>query len=106
MTDERRVRDVGEFGFGGERLSRPPSPESLSALEWWHYVYDRKNIDGVHTEWWYHRQGCAQWFHAERDTMTNRLERTWAPDHDEPDREKRASFALDARERRVVDVMQ
>ncbi len=34
------------------------------------------------------------------------VERTWAPDHDEPDREKRASFALDARERRVVDVMQ
>ena len=72
-------RDVGEFGFGGERLSRPPSPESLSAVEWWHYVYDRKNVDGLHTEWWYHRQGCAQWFQAERDTMTNRLERTWAP---------------------------
>ena len=72
-------RDVGEFSFGGERLSRPPNPESLSALEWRHYVYDRKNVDGRHTEWWYHRQGCGQWFHAERDTMTNRLERTWAP---------------------------
>jgi sarcosine oxidase subunit delta len=72
-------RAVGEFGFGGERLSRPSNPEQLSAREWAHYTYDRKNVDGLQTEWWYHRQGCSQWFQAQRDTITNRVERTWAP---------------------------
>jgi heterotetrameric sarcosine oxidase delta subunit len=72
-------RDVAEFSFGGEQLSRPTNPDSLSALEWAHYVYDRKNIDGSQVEWWYHRQGCSSWFRAERDTLTNRIERTWAP---------------------------
>jgi sarcosine oxidase, subunit delta len=72
-------RDVGEFGFGGEKLSRPPEPDRLSATEWAHYAYDRQNVDGLQTEWWYHRHGCSQWFQAERDTRTNRLERTWAP---------------------------
>jgi len=73
-------RDVGEFGFGGERLSRPASPEQLSAFGWAHYVYDRKNVCGLQVEWWYHRQGCAQWFQVERDTIANRIERTWAPE--------------------------
>jgi heterotetrameric sarcosine oxidase delta subunit len=41
------LRDVGEFGFGGERLSRPANPEQLSAYEWAHYAYDRKNVDGL-----------------------------------------------------------
>jgi sarcosine oxidase subunit delta len=72
-------RDVGEFSFGGETISRPSNPDQVKTVDWAHYVYDRKNIDGPQTEWWYHRQGCSQWFEAERDTVTNRVQRTWVP---------------------------
>ena len=72
-------RDVGEFSFGGETHARPANPDQLSGTEWAHYFYDRHNIDGPQTEWWYHRQGCSQWFQAERDTLTNRVIRSWAP---------------------------
>jgi heterotetrameric sarcosine oxidase delta subunit len=62
-------RDVGEFGFAGEVLTRPraePSPRELTS-----YLYLRDNVAGVQREWWYHRLGCEAWFRAERDTRTN-----------------------------------
>ena len=64
-------RDVGEFGFGGEKLSRPSDPDRLSAAEWAHYAYDRENVDGLQIEWWYHRMGCRRFIKVERHTDTN-----------------------------------
>lgn len=72
-------RDVGEFRFGGEKGSRPPNPDQLDASQWAHYVYDRKNVAGMQTEWWYHRGACRQWFLASRHTVTNIVEKTWLP---------------------------
>jgi heterotetrameric sarcosine oxidase delta subunit len=72
------VREVTDFGFGGEVSSRPPerpSPRELNA-----YNYFRRNVAGVQREWWYHRSGCRAWFLAERDTRTNEVLMTALPE--------------------------
>ena len=68
------MRRVDEFRFGGEYRVRPEG--DVSAHEWGAYLYERANIDGPQREWWYHRQGCKQWFVAERDTVTNSVIQT------------------------------
>ena len=63
------VREVTDFGFGGEVTSRPaahPDRRELNA-----YNYFRRNVAGVQQEWWVHRSGCRAWFVADRDTRTN-----------------------------------
>ena len=71
------IREVTDFGFGGELSKRPaarPSPRELNA-----YVYFRRNVAGVQREWWHHRSGCRAWVLAERDTRTNRVHWTALP---------------------------
>jgi heterotetrameric sarcosine oxidase delta subunit len=63
------IREVTDFGFGGELSQRPRSRPSLRELS--AYNYFRRNVAGVQREWWYHRSGCRAWFYAERDTRTN-----------------------------------
>jgi heterotetrameric sarcosine oxidase delta subunit len=62
------VREVTDFGFGGEISPRPKSRP-----------YFRRNVAGVQREWWYHRSGCRAWFIAERDTTTNEVRFTARP---------------------------
>ena len=71
-------RNVAEFHFQGEVTRRPgPSPTRRELSE---YVYFRDNVAGVQREWWYHRNGCEQWFLAERDTRTNEVLTTELPE--------------------------
>jgi heterotetrameric sarcosine oxidase delta subunit len=66
------VREVTDFGFGGESSRRPLArPASLRGLG--AYTYFRRNVAGVQREWWVHRSGCRAWFLAERDTRTNEV---------------------------------
>jgi heterotetrameric sarcosine oxidase delta subunit len=65
------VREVTDFGFGGEVSSRPRSRPSFRELN--AYNYFRRNTSGVQREWWYHRSGCRAWFIAERHTSTNEV---------------------------------
>lgn len=64
-------RNVSEFRFGGQVLSRPKNLENQAA--WMEYVYLRDNPAGVQSEWWYHRMGCQHWFVLERDTRSNQV---------------------------------
>ena len=71
------VREVTDFGYGGEVSARPkgePSWRELNA-----YNYFRRNVAGRQREWWYHRSGCRAWFIAERDTVTNEVFSTALP---------------------------
>src|SRR5438477_11703265 len=69
-------RRVDEFRFGGECRQRPEG--ELSPGEWSAYLYERANLAGPQSEWWYHRHGCKRWFVAERDTRTNTvLDTAW-----------------------------
>lgn len=74
-------RNVIEFRYGGEVNPRPKDPTRLPDDEWAAFLYLRHNVAGQQTEWWYHRVGCGLWFLAERDTVTNRVSRTyvWQP---------------------------
>lgn len=72
------VREVSDFGFGGE-VSRRPSG-AVTARELNAYNYFRRNVAGVQREWWVHRSGCRAWFLAERDTRTNDVLWTALPD--------------------------
>ncbi len=76
-------RPVDEYAYFGEVTRRPgPSPTLRELTE---YVYFRDNVAGVQCEWWQHRQGCGEWFLAERDTRTNEVLNVFVP---EPAREK------------------
>ena len=63
------VREVTDFGYGGEIAARPKSQPTFRELNT--YNYFRRNVAGVQREWWFHRSGCRAWFVAERDTRTN-----------------------------------
>ena len=80
------VREVTDFGYGGEIASRPKERPSFRELN--AYNYFRRNVAGVQREWWFHRSGCRAWFVAERDTRTNHVQWTALPDEvpagDEP----------------------
>lgn len=71
------VREVTDFGFGGEISSRPPVNPSFRELNT--YNYFRRNTAGVQREWWFHRSGCRAWFIAERNTSTNEVMFTALP---------------------------
>jgi sarcosine oxidase subunit delta len=65
------VREVTDFGYGGELNPRPREAPTLRELNTFNYF--RKNVAGVQREWWNHRSGCGDWFVAERDTRTNEV---------------------------------
>jgi heterotetrameric sarcosine oxidase delta subunit len=71
------VREVTDFGFGGEINPRPKQNPSFRELN--EYNYFRTNAAGVQREWWYHRSGCRVWFVAQRDTTTNEVLSTELP---------------------------
>lgn len=70
------VREVTDFGYGGEVAKRPVGSPGKRELNT--YNYFRRNVAGVQREWWYHRSGCRAWFIAERDTTSNQVLKTEA----------------------------
>ena len=71
------VREVTDFGFGGEVSIRPAQEPSFRELN--DYNYMRRNVAGVQREWWFHRSGCRAWFLAERNTTTNEVKSVSLP---------------------------
>jgi heterotetrameric sarcosine oxidase delta subunit len=70
-------REALEFSYGGETTRRagPEADERELAAS----LYFRRNVDGWQVEWWLHRDGCRQWFLAERLTSTNEIRETFWP---------------------------
>ena len=71
------IREVTDFGYGGEVSVRPSGRPDQRQLNT--YNYFRRNVAGVQREWWHHRSGCRVWFLAERDTRTNEVQWTALP---------------------------
>jgi sarcosine oxidase subunit delta len=71
-------RPVSEFFYWGE-MRPAPEPEQASDDEWAAYVYNRNGAPGIKREWWYHLPSGV-WFIAERDTMADRVLRTYLYD--------------------------
>lgn len=70
-------RPISEFAYGGE-VRTMPDGTNCTDREWADYVFNRSGVPGVKIEWWYHI-ASGTWFYAERDTVTDRVIRTWLP---------------------------
>jgi len=69
------LRPIDEFAFGGEHRDMPDLQSSSDAA-WADYVFHRNGAPGVKKEWWYHVPSGI-WFIAERNTLTDHVERTY-----------------------------
>ena len=71
-------RPENEFRYAGEaHIARPTDPETVTDAAWADFLYMRSNPRGRHAERWRHIHGCGRFFNCIRDTVTDRIERTY-----------------------------
>jgi len=67
-----------EFAYGGEaHIARPQNPALLDDEQWAEFLFLRSNAKGLHYERWRHIHGCARFFNAVRDTLSDRFLMTY-----------------------------
>ncbi len=67
-----------EFAYAGEaHIDRPEDPSALDDAEWEVFLFLRANPRGRHFERWYHIHGCARYFNAVRDTVSDKFIMTY-----------------------------
>ncbi|WP_102108660.1 sarcosine oxidase subunit delta [Oceaniglobus roseus] len=67
-----------EFAYAGEaHIARPADPSATTDEEWRDYLFIRSNVKGAHYERWRHVHGCARFFNAVRDTVSDRFLTTY-----------------------------
>jgi sarcosine oxidase subunit delta len=67
-----------EFLYAGEaRAARPHDPAALDDAAWTGYLYLRSNPKGLHAERWRHVHGCGRFLNAVRDTVSDRILKTY-----------------------------
>lgn len=74
----RQERAEVEFAHAGEaHIERPKDPSTLTDAEWESFLFLRSNPRGTHFERWYHIHGCARYFNAVRDTVSDKFIMTY-----------------------------
>lgn len=68
-------RPVSEFVCFGEHREMP-DPAQATSDAWADYVFNRSGAPGVKKEWWCHVPSGI-WFIAERDTLVDRVLKTY-----------------------------
>ncbi len=68
-------RNISEFRYGGEVVPHPDASACTDA-QWADYVFMEENSAGMVREWWCH-VASGYWFIAERNTVTDEIERTY-----------------------------
>jgi sarcosine oxidase subunit delta len=67
-----------EFRCGGEaHIARPADPSASGDADWSEFLFARGNPKGLFAERWNHAHGCQRWFNATRDTVSDRITRTY-----------------------------
>ncbi|MBB5220252.1 sarcosine oxidase subunit delta [Amaricoccus macauensis] len=75
-----------EFAYAGEaHIARPADPSKLTDEEWRDFLFIRTNPRGVHFERWRHINGCARFFNAARETVSDRFLLTYKAGEPRPD---------------------
>jgi sarcosine oxidase subunit delta len=64
-----------EFVYAGE--AHVARPETATDAEWSAFLYMRRNPRGEHAERWRHIHGCARFFNAVRNTLTDQFVSTY-----------------------------
>ncbi|WP_169546413.1 sarcosine oxidase subunit delta [Sneathiella aquimaris] len=63
-----------EFSYAGEaHIARPENPADLDDEAWRDFLFIRSNVRGIHLERWRHIHGCARFFNAARNTVTDKF---------------------------------
>lgn len=71
------LRDEIEFTYHGEaHIVRPTNGAEMTDEAWADYLFNRKNIKGIHLEQWQHT-GTRLFFNVARDTVTNEILATY-----------------------------
>ena len=79
------TRPEVEFVYGGQaHIARPLDPSGQSDAQWEGYLYIRENNRGRHLERWRHTHGCARFFNAVRDTVSDVFEATYKTGEADP----------------------
>jgi sarcosine oxidase subunit delta len=74
----QEARPELEFTYAGEaHIARPADPSALSDEAWRDYLFIRSNPRGTHYERWRHTYGCARFFNAVRDTVSDKFLMTY-----------------------------
>ena len=75
-----------EYVYAGEaHIVRPADPSLLGDDEWRDFLYVRSNPRGPHFERWRHLNGCARFFNAVRDTVSDKFLTTYKAGELRPD---------------------
>jgi sarcosine oxidase subunit delta len=75
-----------EFAYDGEaHIARPQNPALLDDDQWVEFLFLRSNAKRVHCERWRHTHGCARFFNAIRDTLSDRFLMTYEIGQAKPD---------------------
>lgn len=74
----QEARPQLEFTYAGEaHIARPADPSALDDEAWRDYLFIRSNPRGIHYERWRHTHGCARFFNAVRDTVSDKFLMTY-----------------------------
>ena len=75
-----------EFRYAGEaHIARAENPAAETDQAWTEFLYLRTNPKGPHAERWRHTHGCARFFNAVRDTVTDRFLATYKVGENRPE---------------------
>ena len=75
-----------EFAHAGEaHVARPPNIADISDEDFEAYFFIRSNPKGITFERWRHIHGCARFFNAARDTVSDRFLCTYEAGEPKPD---------------------
>ena len=75
-----------EFTYAGEaHIQRPEIPSDVNDEVWRAYLFYRSNVRGSHYERWRHTHGCARFFNAVRETVSDRFLTTYPAGAPRPD---------------------
>ena len=75
-----------EFRYGGEaHIARPRQPADYDDSEWMGFLYLRNNPKGFHFERWRHTAGCGRFFNCARDTVSDKIIKTYPSGQPRPD---------------------
>jgi len=88
-----------EFSYAGQaHITRPDNPSDLDDAAWEKFLFVRDNARGITFERWMHAHGCARYFNALRNTLSDKFYLTYKAGEPKPSDEDVAKLVAEAGE--------